>query len=85
MPGIGYLLGGLIATATSPRTTFLIAGLGVLAIVTLAVPIMGRKWPESREKADGNAVDAELEIMVELIPVGGTRPIRARSNSEVVT
>lgn len=85
MPGVGYLLGGLIAAATSPRTTFLVAGLGVLAIVALAALIMGRKWPESREKADVNAVDAELEIMVELIPVGGTLPTRARSNSEVVT
>ncbi|HVY77320.1 MAG TPA: MFS transporter [Solirubrobacterales bacterium] len=85
MPGVGYLLGGLIAAATSPRTTFLFAGLGVLAIVSLAAAIMGRKWPESREKADGNAVDAEVEIMVELIPVGGTLPTRTRSNSEVVT
>ncbi len=70
MPGVGYLLGGLIATATDPRTTFLVAGIGVLAIATSAVPIMGRKWPESREKADGKTVDAEAEIMVELIPVG---------------
>ena len=85
MPGIGYLLGGVIASATGPRTTFLVAGLGVLAIATLAVPIMGRKWPESREKTDVSPVDAEAEIMVELIPVGGTPPSRARPNSEVVT
>ncbi len=85
MPGVGYLLGGLIAAATTPRTTFLVAGLGVLAIAALAAMIMGRKWPDSREKADRNAVDAEAEIMVELIPVGGTLPTRARSNSEVVT
>lgn len=77
MPGVGYLVGGLIATGTSPRTTFLVAGLGVLAIVAIATPIMGRKWPESREKADGNAVDAEAEIMVELIPVGSRLPARS--------
>lgn len=85
MPGVGYLVGGLVAAATAPRTTFLVAGLGVLAIVGMAALIMGRKWPESREKADGSAVDAEAEIMVELIPVGGTLPTRTRSNSEVVT
>jgi MFS family permease len=85
MPGIGYLLGGLIATATSPRATFLVAGLGVLIIATLAVPIMGRKWPESREKADGKSLDAEAEIMVELIPVGEIPPARTRSKSEVVS
>jgi len=77
MPGVGYLVGGLIATGTSPRTTFLVAGLGVFAIVAIATPIMGRKWPESREKADGNAVDAEAEIMVELIPVGSRLPARS--------
>jgi MFS family permease len=83
MPGVGYLVGGLITTGTSPRTTFLIAGIGVLAIVAIAAPIMGRKWPDSGEKADVKAIDAEAEIMVELIPVGLV-PI-ARSNSEVVS
>jgi len=79
MPGIGYFVGGLIATASSPRTTFLVAGLGVFAIVALAIPLLGRKWPQSREKADKGAVDAELEIMVELIPVGESRLARTRS------
>ncbi|HEX3324922.1 MAG TPA: MFS transporter [Solirubrobacterales bacterium] len=83
MPGIGYLVGGLIASGTSPRTTFLVAGLGVLAIVAIATPIMGRKWPDSGEKTDAQAIDAEAEIMVELIPVG-LAPL-ARSNSEVVS
>jgi len=78
MPGVGYLLGGLVASGTNPRTTFLVAGLGVLAIVAIAVPIMGRKWPESREKPDGKSLDAEPEIMVELIPVGEIHPTRAR-------
>ena len=85
MPGVGYLVGGLIASGTSPRTTFLVAGIGVLTIVTLAVPIMGRKWPESREKADGKTVDAGAEIMVELIPVGEIPPVRAQSKSEVAS
>jgi MFS family permease len=83
MPGVGYLVGGLITTGTSPRTTFLVAGIGVLAIVAIATPIMGRKWPDNGEKADIKAIDAEAEIMVELIPVGLV-PI-ARSNSEVVS
>jgi MFS family permease len=83
MPGVGYLVGGLIASGTSPRTTFLVAGLGVLAIVAIATPIMGRKWPESRENTDENALDAGAEIMVELISVGSRPP--ARSNSEVIS
>lgn len=83
MPGVGYLIGGLIASGTSPRATFLIAGIGVLAIAFLAAIVMGRKWPDNGEKADIKAIHAEAEIMVELIPVG-LAP-RARSNSEVVS
>ena len=30
MPGVGYLVGGLIASGASPRATFLVAGIGVL-------------------------------------------------------
>ncbi len=32
MPGIGFLLGGVVAAVASPRTTFLVAGLGIFAI-----------------------------------------------------
>jgi MFS family permease len=84
MPGVGFLLGGLLTTGTTPRATLLAAGLGVLATVALSALSLGRKWPESSEKEDRPALGAEPEIMVELIPVGGTRP-PARSNSEVVS
>jgi MFS family permease len=83
MPGLGYLLGGLITSAISPRATFLVAGIGVFAIVAVAAPLMGTKWPTRREKTGPEGLDAEGEIMVELIPVGGNRgPVR--SDSEVV-
>jgi MFS family permease len=82
MPGVGYLVGGLIATSASPRTTFLVAGIGVFAIVAIATPLLGKKWPEDDEGAGAKAHDAEEAIMVELIPVGERRqPVR--SNSEV--
>ncbi len=83
MPGIGYLVGGLIASGADPRATFLAAGIGVLAIVVIAAPILGTKWPESRQKDRPDGVDADLEIMVELIPAGSRLP-PGRSNSEVV-
>jgi hypothetical protein len=82
MPGVGYLLGGLIASGASPRTTFLVAGIGVLVIVAVVAPLMGTKWPERRGNTGPDALDAEEEIMVELIPVGG-RSTPARSDSEV--
>jgi len=83
MPGVGYLLGGILASGGNPRTTFLVAGIGVFAIVAIAVPVMGKKWPERREKTGPDDLDAEKEIMVELIPVGGNRR-PDRSDSEVV-
>lgn len=83
MPAIGYLVGGLIATAASPRATILATGLGVLATVAVASVTLGRNWPERREKEVATEVDADPEIMVELISAGSGPP--ARSNSEVVT
>lgn len=82
MPGVGFLLGGLTATVFAPRATFLVAGLGVLAIVALATPILGASWPGGRENPKTDEGDAEAEVMVELIPVGVRPP--TRSNSEVV-
>ena len=76
MPGVGYLVGGLIASGASPRATFLFAGVGVIAIVLIAAPILGTKWPASQEKTGPEAVDAEDEIMVELIPVRASSAAR---------
>jgi MFS family permease len=67
-PGIGYLLGGLIASAWSPRATFLVAGVGVIAIVVASALTLGRNWPLERGKERPGTVDAAEEIMVELIP-----------------
>jgi MFS family permease len=68
MPGIGFVIGGAIATGPGPRATFLFAGLGVLAIVAVAAPLLGRNWPEDGEKPDRGEVSAADEVMVELIP-----------------
>jgi MFS family permease len=62
MPGVGYIIGGVIATNHDPRATFLVAGAGVLLIVAIAAPILGSRWPVKA------AVDADSEVMVELIP-----------------
>ncbi len=67
-PGIGYLLGGLIASAWSPRATFLVAGVGVMVIVIASALLLGRNWPLEQEKKRPGTVDAADEIMVELIP-----------------
>jgi predicted MFS family arabinose efflux permease len=68
-PGLGYVLGGLIATQWSPRAAFLVAGAGVMVIVAVSALVLGRNWPLDRAKERPGTVDAaDDEIMVELIP-----------------
>jgi len=70
MPGIGFLLGGVIATTLSTRATFLMAGIGVVAIAALAAPLLGTRWAEAGPPKRPRDLDAADEIMVELIPGG---------------
>jgi predicted MFS family arabinose efflux permease len=39
MPGVGYLAGGLIVALASPRTAFVLAGGGILALVVVALAL----------------------------------------------
>ena len=80
MPGVGYLLGGLIATADSPRATFALAGMGVLAIVAIMTPILGSKWPDHVARSNSNLLDGDDDVVLELLP--GSRPVQ--SDSEVL-
>lgn len=67
-PGVGFILGGLIASQWSPRAAFLVAGTGVMIIVVAAALVLGRNWPLEQGKERPGTVDAADEIMVELIP-----------------
>jgi MFS family permease len=42
MPGVGYVLGGVLASIGSPRTAYAVAGGGVLALVLLAIAVRPR-------------------------------------------
>ena len=45
MPGLGFVLGGVITAFFDPRAGFAVAGLGVLAVLLLAVPLLrGADW-----------------------------------------
>ncbi len=68
MPGVGFLLGGAIAAALSPRATFFVAAGGIFAIVATFAPLLGRNWGVDRAKVRPEGVDAADEVMVELIP-----------------
>lgn len=68
-PGVGFVLGGLIASYWSPRAAFVVAGAGVVLIVAVSTLVLGRNWPLDRAKErPGNFDAAADEIMVELIP-----------------
>ncbi|MFT3866277.1 MAG: MFS transporter [Solirubrobacterales bacterium] len=78
MPGVGFALGGLIAAIAAPRTTFLVAGLGVLAIVALIAPTLGGKRAGRLSTAQGFPLDESNDVVLELLPGGMPIP-----NSEV--
>jgi MFS family permease len=70
MPGVGFLLGGLIATTVGTRATFWMAGIGVVAIAAIAAPLLGTRWAHADATTRPEDLDAANEIMVELIPGG---------------
>ena len=75
LPAVGFVFGGLIATLYTPRATFVFAGVGVLLILAVAVPLLGSKWPvHAASDAESTAED---EVMVELIPA---MPANGRSS-----
>jgi MFS family permease len=70
-PAIGYLAGGLIASFAEPRATFFFAGAGVVALVAIVAPIVGPRMPKRGDAERPPSLDAEDEVMVELIPAMG--------------
>jgi MFS family permease len=68
MPGLGFIVGGVIAATASPRAAFLIAGLGVFAIVAIVAPILGGNWPERLVSSNSNELDGGNAVVLELLP-----------------
>jgi hypothetical protein len=71
MPGVGFLLGGVLAYVFDPRVSFLIAGAGVLSVVAVSVPLLrSTEWPSGADTAGvGEALAAEAEAPVAAQPV----------------
>jgi MFS family permease len=76
MPGVGFIVGGVIAATASPRTAFLIAGVGVFAIVAVVTPILGGNWPERVVTSGSNQLDGGNDVVLELLPGEQARPVR---------
>jgi len=75
MPGLGFIIGGVIAATASPRTAFLIAGIGVFVIVAVMAPILGGNWPERLATSGSNELDGGDDVVLELIP--GRRSVQS--------
>ena len=42
MPGLGFVIGGAVAALFNPRTSFVVAGAGVLAVLAVASVALSR-------------------------------------------
>ncbi|MDX6585724.1 MAG: hypothetical protein QOI31_197 [Solirubrobacterales bacterium] len=59
LSGVGFLLGGAIAAIASPRASFAVAGLGVIAVLAIAVAVLrGSRW---EERAEARALTTPVE------------------------
>jgi MFS family permease len=74
MPGVGFAIGGLIAAIATPRTTFLVAGLGVMAIVALIGPTLAGNRSGRLASAHGFPLDETNDVVLELLPGGMPTP-----------
>jgi MFS family permease len=61
MPGVGFLLGGLVATSHDPRAVFLVSGIGVLVVVAVAAYYLaGTPWTKGAGTIGPADIDADL-------------------------
>jgi hypothetical protein len=68
MPGVGFAVGGLLAALGTPRTTFVVAGVGVLAILLVMAPLLGVNWLERAESPGSTVLDGGNDVVLELLP-----------------
>ena len=74
MPGVGYLIGGLVGAGLLARTVFLVAGIGVLAVVAIAAPLLRGGWTKGGPTGRWVGPYDENEVIVQLRPRGPAGP-----------
>jgi MFS family permease len=65
MPGVGFIIGGVLTSLLSPRVAFLVAGLGVIVIVLAGTAV----WRLRRSVRDIVAVRADHVLATSEVPV----------------
>jgi MFS family permease len=62
MPGLGFAVGGLVTAGHSPRTAFLVAGIGVLVVVAIAArSLAGTPWTRGEGAFGPSDIDADIQ------------------------
>jgi MFS family permease len=62
MPGLGFLVGGLVVEDHSPRTAFLVAGLGVFVVTAFATrSLAGTPWSRGEGAIGPSGLDENLD------------------------
>lgn len=57
MPGVGFVIGGLVAQLVDPRASFFVAGVGVVLVMLVAAPLLRRTSWEPQEAPDISPAD----------------------------
>jgi MFS family permease len=66
MPGVGFLLGGLLTVLASPRTAFAVAGVGLLALVAIGLLVAGGLAAAgARRSRRADPLDQDIRDVVE--------------------
>jgi len=74
MPGVGFLLGGVLAYLFDPRVSFVLAGAGVLAVVAVSLPLLrSAEWP-SEVKDEAGVEEALAAEVAAPVTAQGVRP-----------
>jgi MFS family permease len=90
MPGLGFLIGGLIVEGHSPRTAFLVAGVGILVVLAVATrSLAGTPWSRGEGAIgpaglDENSESDMLKIddpAASLVQTGG-RPVSQQEEED---
>lgn len=61
MPGLGFVVGGIVTALLSPRASYALAGAGVLILAGLGVPLIGRRWPKTSGQRNGSPAGDRLD------------------------
>jgi hypothetical protein len=74
MPGVGFVLGGVVAQLVDPRASFFVAGTGVVLVLLVAAPLLRRTSWAPQEAPEISPVDQAAMIESAASPDVVTRP-----------